>query len=67
MFSRRRWASLFGTSIGVDLRQAIRDGEGFDPCEDGLRSVCWKVRADHVFGSMKADMKRYRLSSCTAP
>ncbi|EXJ63681.1 hypothetical protein A1O7_00016 [Cladophialophora yegresii CBS 114405] len=40
---QRRWASLFSTSIGVDLRQALRSGEGFDPCEDGLRSVCWKA------------------------
>ncbi|KAL2402912.1 TBC1 domain family member 5 [Exophiala dermatitidis] len=40
---QRRWTSLFSTSIGVDLRQALRDGEGFDPCEDGLRSVCWKA------------------------
>jgi hypothetical protein len=40
---RRRWSSLFGTSIGVDLRQALREEDGFDPCEDGLRSVCWKV------------------------
>ncbi|ETI27570.1 hypothetical protein G647_00019 [Cladophialophora carrionii CBS 160.54] len=41
--SRRRWATLFSSSIGVDLRQALRSGEGFDPCEDGLRSVCWKA------------------------
>ncbi|KAI1623879.1 molybdopterin biosynthesis protein MoeB [Exophiala viscosa] len=41
--NQRRWSSLFSTSIGVDLRQALRDGEGFDPCEDGLRSVCWKA------------------------
>ncbi|RVX69998.1 hypothetical protein B0A52_06169 [Exophiala mesophila] len=40
---QRRWALLFSTSIGVDLRQSVRDGEGFDPCEDGLRSVCWKA------------------------
>ncbi|KIW79125.1 hypothetical protein Z517_08965 [Fonsecaea pedrosoi CBS 271.37] len=39
---QRRWTLLFSTSIGVDLRQAVRDGEGFDPCEDGLRSVSWK-------------------------
>ncbi|KIX01932.1 uncharacterized protein Z518_07871 [Rhinocladiella mackenziei CBS 650.93] len=39
MASRRRWTSLFSTSIGVDLRQALRDDEGFDPCEDGLRSA----------------------------
>ncbi|KIW96515.1 uncharacterized protein Z519_03584 [Cladophialophora bantiana CBS 173.52] len=38
-----RWTSLFSTSIGVDLRQAVRDGEGFDPCEEGLRSVSWKA------------------------
>lgn len=38
----RRWTLLFETSIGVDLRQAVRDDADFDPCEDGLRSVCWK-------------------------
>ena len=38
----KRWSLLFNTSIGVDLRQAIRDDGDFDPCEDGLRSVCWK-------------------------
>ncbi|KAK7883709.1 hypothetical protein LTR67_010998 [Exophiala xenobiotica] len=41
--NQRRWSSLFGTSIGVDLRQALREEDGFDPCEDGLRSVCWKA------------------------
>ena len=38
----RRWRSLFETSVGVDLREAIRDESGVDPCESGLRSVCWK-------------------------
>ncbi|ETN45617.1 uncharacterized protein HMPREF1541_09449 [Cyphellophora europaea CBS 101466] len=38
-----RWKTIFESSIGVDLRQAVRDGEGFDPCESGLRSVCWKA------------------------
>jgi len=39
----KRWSLLFNTSIGVDLRQAIQDDGDFDPCEDGLRSVCWKA------------------------
>lgn len=39
----RRWLALFNSSLGVDLRQAIKDDDEFDPCEDGLRSVCWKV------------------------
>ncbi|KAK5098140.1 hypothetical protein LTR70_004385 [Exophiala xenobiotica] len=38
----KRWSILFNTSIAVDLRQATRDDGDFDPCEDGLRSVCWK-------------------------
>ena len=38
----KRWSLLFNTSIAVDLRQATRDDGDFDPCEDGLRSVCWK-------------------------
>lgn len=41
--TERRWLLLFNTSIGVDLRQAIKDNDEFDPCKDGLRSVCWKV------------------------
>jgi TBC1 domain family member 5 len=31
-------------SFGTDLRQTVGDTEGPDPCQDGLRSVCWKVR-----------------------
>ncbi|KIY00085.1 uncharacterized protein Z520_03770 [Fonsecaea multimorphosa CBS 102226] len=58
---RRRWASLFSTSIGVDLRQAVRDGEGFDPCEDGLRSVSWKVRDEH--GSSKISYANVNLQA----
>ncbi|KAK5072198.1 hypothetical protein LTR64_004023 [Lithohypha guttulata] len=38
----KRWSLLFNTSIGVDLKQAIKDDGDFDPCEDGLRSICWK-------------------------
>lgn len=44
----KRWSLLFNTSIGVDLRAALRESDAstgtgsFDPCEDGLRSVCWK-------------------------
>lgn len=41
---RKRWSLLFSDdSIGVDLRQSIKDGDGFNPCEEGLRSVCWKA------------------------
>lgn len=40
---RQRWRTLFDNSIGVDLRQTIREGDGRDPCENGLRSVCWKA------------------------
>ena len=34
---------MFENSIGVDLREAVRSGDGPDPCERGLRSVCWKA------------------------
>ena len=34
---------MFDNSIGVDLREAVRNGDGLDPCERGLRSVCWKA------------------------
>ncbi|RMD42072.1 hypothetical protein DV735_g3046, partial [Chaetothyriales sp. CBS 134920] len=39
---QKRWASIFEGPIGVDLRTSVRDGDGTDPCETGLRSVCWK-------------------------
>jgi TBC1 domain family member 5 len=39
---RERWRALFDTSVGVDLREAVREGSEWDPCEQGLRSVCWK-------------------------
>lgn len=40
---RKRWTLVFpDDAIGVDLRQAVKDGGGFNPCEDGLRSLCWK-------------------------
>ena len=29
--------------MGVDLREAVRLGNGRDPCETGLRSVCWRA------------------------
>ena len=42
--SRKRWSHVFSdNSIGVDLRQAVKDNDGFNPCEDGLRSICWKA------------------------
>jgi hypothetical protein len=47
--SRKRWKVLFSDeTIGLDLRQAIKDLQD-EPnfCEDGLRSVCWKVRRYH--------------------
>lgn len=44
--SNRRWnVCLSDEHIGIDLRQAVKDLEtNPNPCEDGLRSVCWKVR-----------------------
>ncbi len=34
---------MFENSIGVNLRETVRNGDGLDPCELGLRSVCWKA------------------------
>ncbi|RMZ91393.1 hypothetical protein DV736_g1374, partial [Chaetothyriales sp. CBS 134916] len=39
---QKRWATIFEGPIGVDLRTSVRDDDGVDPCETGLRSVCWK-------------------------
>jgi TBC1 domain family member 5 len=39
---QKRWETFFENSIGVDLRTSVREGDGVDPCENGLRSVCWK-------------------------
>lgn len=41
---RKRWHSLFnGKTSLAELKHALRDKHGGGPCEDGLRSVCWKV------------------------
>lgn len=44
--TRKRWDVLYSDeNLRLDLRQAVRDLEVEpSPCEDGLRSVCWKVR-----------------------
>ena len=43
MYSKK-WDILFSDeAIGLDLRQAVKDPAGFKPCEDGLRSICWKA------------------------
>ena len=39
---QKRWSLLSDDSIGVDFRTSVRDGDTVDPCEAGLRSVCWK-------------------------
>ncbi len=43
--SRKRWDVCFSDEkLGLDLREAVRDLEDEPrPCQDGLRSVCWKV------------------------
>ncbi|QSS64598.1 TBC1D5 protein [Histoplasma capsulatum] len=41
---RKRWHSLFnGKTSLAELKHALRDKHGGGPCEDGLRSVCWKA------------------------
>jgi TBC1 domain family member 5 len=46
--SRQRWNVLVdGDRPRLDLWQAVRDVESNqNPCEDGLRSVCWKVSVE---------------------
>lgn len=41
---RRRWDILFNhNASSADLKEALRSRERGNPCEEGLRSVCWKV------------------------
>lgn len=41
---RRRWETLLGYGRNTyDLKQAIISEDDENPCESGLRSVCWKV------------------------
>lgn len=49
--SRSRWNVLYSDEkIGLDLRQAVRDlKKEPNDCEDGLRSVCWKVRREYQY------------------
>lgn len=43
--SRRRWEHLFEYGDTTeDLKRAVKSEEQGNPCNDGLRSVCWKVR-----------------------
>ncbi|KKY21005.1 putative tbc domain [Phaeomoniella chlamydospora] len=42
--TRKKWATLFSDeAIGLDLREAVRETEAPNPCEEGLRSICWKA------------------------
>ncbi|KAF7510595.1 hypothetical protein GJ744_006207 [Endocarpon pusillum] len=43
--SKKRWNLCFSEDkIGFDLREAVRDLEDEpSPCQDGVRSVCWKA------------------------
>ncbi|OAX81468.1 hypothetical protein ACJ72_04195 [Emergomyces africanus] len=46
--ARKRWDAVFnGNSSLAELKQALRDKDGGKPCEDGLRSVCWKAFLVH--------------------
>uniref|UniRef100_A0A093XE90 TBC1 domain family member 5 n=1 Tax=Talaromyces marneffei PM1 TaxID=1077442 RepID=A0A093XE90_TALMA len=41
---RRRWETLLGYGRNThDLKQAVISGDSENPCENGLRSVCWKI------------------------
>uniref|UniRef100_A0A093UUC2 TBC1 domain family member 5 n=1 Tax=Talaromyces marneffei PM1 TaxID=1077442 RepID=A0A093UUC2_TALMA len=42
--ARRRWETLLGYGRNThDLKQAVISGDSENPCENGLRSVCWKI------------------------
>ncbi|KAJ5103282.1 hypothetical protein N7532_003811 [Penicillium argentinense] len=41
--TRKRWANLFGNDAPADFRSALRADQGGKLCNDGLRSICWKV------------------------
>lgn len=44
-FSRRKWDTLFSYGESAsDLKRALKSEEQGNPCDEGLRSVCWKVR-----------------------
>ncbi|KAJ5750439.1 hypothetical protein N7533_007467 [Penicillium manginii] len=41
--TRKRWAILFNSDAPSDFRAALRAEQGGKLCNDGLRSICWKV------------------------
>ncbi|KAJ5386779.1 hypothetical protein N7509_009320 [Penicillium cosmopolitanum] len=41
--TRKRWAILFNSDAPSDFRAALRTEQGGKLCNDGLRSICWKV------------------------
>ncbi|KAJ5287752.1 hypothetical protein N7478_003438 [Penicillium angulare] len=42
--TRKRWEILFlGNDTSSDLQKALRAAQGGKLCNDGLRSICWKV------------------------
>ncbi|KAK2767443.1 hypothetical protein FQN54_003599 [Arachnomyces sp. PD_36] len=41
--SRRRWDFLFNRDASsTDLKEALRSKDRGNPCQEGLRSICWK-------------------------
>lgn len=46
---RKRWDILFDrNALSGDLKEALRSRERGNPCEEGLRSICWKVSRDII-------------------
>ncbi|KAJ5888239.1 hypothetical protein N7495_008280 [Penicillium taxi] len=42
--TRKRWDALFlNNDTAVDLQAALRSEQGRKLCNDGLRSICWKI------------------------
>lgn len=41
---RKRWDTLFSDNeTPSDLKRALKSERQGNPCDDGLRSICWKV------------------------
>ena len=63
--SRKRWNVLYSDqAIGVDVRRAVKNlGSEPSPCEDGLRSVCWKVGREYECSTQDSDIPVRLFSS----
>lgn len=51
----KRWDTLRSGKTFVDLKDAVKNSEDKNVCEDGLRSICWKVQRIYDAGRMTAD------------